>query len=157
MHAAASADQRVLAFQITPLNAGEPTVAREYLAGQLPRASLTLADANYDSNPLHTAMDAHGHTLVTPLRGHCQDPKKRRRMSAGRQRLLRWWDDCPSRCRALLKRRGTIERVFANISNFGGSLTCLPPWVRRLPRVTLWVTAKLAIYHARLITKKYNP
>ena len=42
-----------------------------------------------------------------------------------------------------------MERAFANLSNFGGGLTHLPPWVRTLPRVTRWVTAKLIIYHAR--------
>jgi hypothetical protein len=30
----------------------------------------------------------------------------------------------------------------------------LPPWVRRLDRVTRWVTAKIAIYHARLQVRK---
>ena len=37
-----------------------------------------------------------------------------------------------------------------SIQRFGGGLTTLPPWVRRLDRVTRWVTAKIAIYHPRL-------
>ena len=37
-----------------------------------------------------------------------------------------------------------------SIQRFGGGLTTLPPWVRRLDRVTGWVTAIIAIYHARL-------
>ena len=37
-----------------------------------------------------------------------------------------------------------------SIRRFGGGLRTLPPWVRGLDRVTRWVTAKIAIYHARL-------
>jgi hypothetical protein len=58
------------------------------------------------------------------------------------------------RARALLDQRAAIERIFAALTGFGGGLTTLPPWVRRIGRVTRWVTAKIAIYHARLRVRK---
>jgi hypothetical protein len=148
LHAWATQHQRIGCFSVTPLNAGEPVVAREQLAGQLPRHALTLADGNYDSNLLYAAMDAHGHRLLTPLRGRL-GRRDRRHISPARRRAIELWRNNPETAAALLSQRGTVERAFANLSNFGGGLTHLPPWVRTLPRVTLWVTAKLIIYHAR--------
>ena len=56
--------------------------------------------------------------------------------------------------RALLDLRDQIERIFSALTCFGGGLTPLASWVRRLDRVTRWVTAKIAIYHARLRCRK---
>ncbi len=52
--------------------------------------------------------------------------------------------------RVLLDMRDQVERIFSALTGFGGGLTTLPSWVRRLDRVSRWVTAKIAIYHARL-------
>ena len=49
--------------------------------------------------------------------------------------------------------RREVERYFGQLTCFGGGLGPLPAWVRRLPRVQRWVTAKLIIYHARLQTR----
>ena len=46
-------------------------------------------------------------------------------------------------------RRGA-GRASANLTNFGGGLTHLPPRGRGLGRVTRWVAAKLVICHARM-------
>lgn len=149
LHAWGTQDQRVRAVAITALNAGEPTVAREQLVSQLPPHTLTLADGNYDSDKLYRSMDEAGHRLLTPLKGISRTPRHLAKMSAGRLGAIEQWQSQPTRCRAVLRLRGTIERTFANLSNFGGGLTHLPPWVRTLRRVELWVLAKLAIYHAR--------
>ena len=58
------------------------------------------------------------------------------------------------RYRDLLQPRDQVERIFSALSCFGGGLTTIPPWVRRLDRVSRWVAAKIAIYHARLRIRK---
>ena len=49
----------------------------------------------------------------------------------------------------LFANRRQIETRFGNLCSFGGGLTCLPPWVRTLPRVRLYVTAKILIRAVR--------
>lgn len=150
LHAWADARQRIRAHATTALNAGETTVAGERLAGRLPPHGLTVADGNYDSDRLHRAMHAAGHRLLTPLKGSATSRRRVAGMSAARLAAVAWWQADPAACGAKLRTRGTVERTFANLSNFGGGLTHLPPWVRTLDRVGLWVTAKLIIYHARM-------
>lgn len=149
LHAWATPTQRVRVHATTALNAGETTVAGDRLAHRLPPHGLTIADGNYDSDPLHRAMHTHGHRLLTPLKGCAKGRRRVAGMSEARLAAVAWWQSDPAACRACLRRRGTVERTFANLSNYGGGLTHLPPWVRRLDRVSLYVTAKLALYHAR--------
>jgi hypothetical protein len=149
LHAWATPAQRVRAHATTPLNAGETTVAGERLAHRLPPHDLTIADGNYDSDKLHRAMHAAGHRLLTPLKGCAKGRRRVAGMSRARLDAVAWWQNDPDACRRCLRRRGTVERTFANLSNYGGGLTHLPPWVRHLDRVSLYVTAKLALYHAR--------
>lgn len=47
--------------------------------------------------------------------------------------------------RSVFGLRRRIERSFEALVSFGGGLASLPPWVRHLKRVWLWVSAKLAI------------
>lgn len=142
------------AAEVTPLNAGETVVARDRLLADLPPGTRVLADGNYDSDRLHRCIDALGSRLLTPLKGHARSPHRVRYMSAARRHLLAAWDADPDACRRQLRPRGCIERAFANLSNFGGGLTHLPPWARTLPRVRLWVMAKLIVYHARIHLRK---
>lgn len=150
LHAWADPSQRVRAHATTALNAGETTVAGERLARRLPPHGLTIADGNYDSDNLHRAMHAAGHRLLTPLKGCAKGRRRVAGMSPARLDAIARWQGDPADCRQCLRRRGTIERTFANLSNYGGGLTHLPPWVRRLDRVSLYVVAKLALYHARV-------
>ena len=39
------------------------------------------------------------------------------------------------------------ERMFGNLTTFAGGLKPLPHWVRTLPRVRLWVQAKMVLFH----------
>jgi hypothetical protein len=50
----------------------------------------------------------------------------------------------------LYARRTGVERDFSGLACFGGGLTTLPPWVRRIRRVRAWVMAKLLINAARI-------
>lgn len=150
LHARCDSAGVLEAVAVTPLNVGETIVAGDVLLERLPQGSRVLADANYDSNALHEKIDALGGRLLTPLKGRARSKHRLRQMSAARRRTLNAWDADPQGCRRQLQDRNCIERTFANLSNFGGGLTHLPPWVRTLKRVRLWVLAKLVVYHARI-------
>lgn len=153
LHAWATNDGRIPCFAVRPMNEGEARIARQFA----PRVSggLVLADANYDSKHLYQALGACGVQLLTPLKRIAVNAGPLRRMGPERrfaialQRRLR-----KKNYRALLDLRTQIERIFSALSCFGGGLTGLPPWVRRLDRVTRWVSTKIAIYHARLARRK---
>ena len=48
---------------------------------------------------------------------------------------------------SLIRDRTSIERMFGNLTTFAGGLKPLPHWVRTLPRVRLWVQAKMVLFH----------
>lgn len=153
LHACASADGRIPAFSVRPMNEGEAKVARERLA-PVPEAKLILADANYDTKHLYQALGARGQQLLTPLKRIAVNPGPLRRMGPHRRLAITLHQRLGVGYRAVLDLRDQIERIFSALTCFGGGLTTLPPWVRRLDRVTRWVSAKIAIYHARLRVRK---
>jgi len=150
MHALCDSSDRIRAFRVTPMNEGEPTVAREHLVQHVPSGVLVLADGNYDGRKLYTAIGDRGATLLTPQKKNHRTEAAFRNTSPQRRMAMERWRDEPSRTRALYARRGQIERIFSALTCFGGGLAPLPSWVRRIDRVTRWITAKVAIYHARL-------
>lgn len=153
LHAWAAEDGRIMRFSIHPMNDGEARVARTFAAD--PRArGLILADANYDSQKLYQAFGAGGAQLLTPLKRIAVNPGPLRRMGANRRFAIDLFQRLGKGYRTLLNRRGAVERYFSALCCFGGGLTTLPAWVRRLDRVTRWVGAKIAIYHARLCLRK---
>ena len=154
LHALTSVDGRILRFAVRSLNEGEPNTAREALVEGIPPKSLVLADTNYDSAALYTAVGSRDSQLLTPLKGRSQKARRRRAMGVRRRSAIEWWENCPDACEAILALRGSIERTFSSLTCFGGGLTTLPPWVRRIHRVTCWVTAKIAVYNARLLCRK---
>jgi hypothetical protein len=149
LHALAAADGRILRSVVHPLNVGEPNTARDLVA-DLPPQTVVLADANYDSSPLYEAVRQCEGQLLTPLKGRAKTADRLQRMSPGRRRVLRLWATHHDLCWSLYHERGAVERIFSALTCFGGGLGPLPSWVRRLDRVRRWVTAKIAIYHARL-------
>jgi hypothetical protein len=153
LHAWAAKDGRIMRFSIRPMNEGEAKVAREFATD--PRADgLVLADANYDSQNLYQAFGAGGAQLLTPLKRIAVNPEPLRTMGANRRFAIDLFQRLGNGYRWLLDRRDAIERFFSALCCFGGGLTTLPAWVRRLDRVTRWVNAKIAIYHARLCLRK---
>lgn len=134
-----------LAWALAPMNKSEKTMACQ-LIPTLPGAGYLLGDPEYDSNPLHELATQNEHQLLTP--------KRQKHRGVGHR------PQSPSRLRSieLMKRtfgktlyrfRRQIERNYGNLTSFGGGLTCLPPWVRRITRVRNWVHAKLLINAAR--------
>ena len=149
LHACATADGRIPAFSVRPMNEGEAKVARERLA-PVPEAKLILADANYDTQHLYKALGARDQQLLTPLKRIAVNPGPLRRMGPQRRFAIDLHQHLGKGYRVLLDLRDQVERIFSALTGFGGGLTTLPSWVRRLDRVSRWVTAKIAIYHARL-------
>lgn len=149
LHALVSQDGRVLQHKLTALNAGEPNTAAGLLA-PVGAWTLVIGDGNYDSSNLYQAVQDRGGQLLTKLKGRPALKKNIPRIAPARRAIVQLWRSDPGLCAWLYRLRGGIERTFSALSTFGGGLTHLPPWVRRHVRVDRWVTAKLAIYHARL-------
>lgn len=150
LHAWARADGCIAAFVVRPMNEGEARIARQ-LAPRI-GGGIVLADANYDAKNLYQALGSHGAQLLTPLKRIAVNPGPLHRMGPDRRFAIELHNHLsPRRYLQLLKqRRSQIERIFSALTCFGGGLTTLLPWVRRLTRVTQWVTARIAIYNARL-------
>jgi IS5 family transposase len=149
LHAWGTADGRIPVWAVTAMNVQEQTVAPALLEGRNVRG-LLLADGNYDGAPLYERVDRAGGVLLTPLRRTARKRKYLRAMPRSRLAVLAAWAHEPERIWRVYRRRGQIERTFANATSFGGGLAPLPAWVRRLDRVRRWVGVKLIIYHARL-------
>ncbi len=150
LHALGDSSNRIRAFRITAMNGGEPTVAREHLVKHVPSDAIVLADGNYDGRDLYTEIGARGATLLTPQKKNRRTEAAFRKTSPERRAAMERWRDEPEATQALYRKRGQIERIFSALTCFAGGLAPLPSWVRRIDRVTRWVTVKIAIYHARL-------
>jgi hypothetical protein len=145
LHAVWPSGPLPLAWALAPMNTSEKRMAR-YLIPTLPGGGYLLADPEYDCNDLYDLAHAADHQLFVP--------KRQKHHGVGHR------PQCPYRLRSielmktefgkkLYRYRRQIERNFGNLVSFGGGLSCLPPWVRRFPRVRNWVHAKLLINAAR--------
>ena len=144
LHAMATADGRFTHFRVEPLNVSEQKVAPDLIA-EAPLCGVLVADSNYDSRALYEHALNHGALLFTPLpenAGGGHHPYCWPRMLAKSA-----WDRGYGL--DLYKQRNAIERYLGQLSAFGGGLAPLPAWVRRLPRVRRWITAKVIFYHVR--------
>lgn len=148
LHALAREDGRFTGVRVTPMNDSERTIAKALIDEHRP-GGILLADGGYESGPLYDYAADRNVILMTPLkknagRGH-------HRQSKARLFAKMIWDQGGA---SLYKRRDAIERFFGQLSAFGGGLSPLPSWVRRLERVDRWIKAKICIYHARLRVKE---
>lgn len=158
MHTLITPDGRVLAVEITPLNAAECVIARRLLrraveAGLLQRGAIVLADAAYDSNRLHLVARRLGLHLLAP-RKQPGTGLGSRKHDAGRLASIYITEHQPRVWEVLRRKRSDIERFFGALASVGGGLHTLPPWARRRHRVTPWVLAKLAINAVRITRRQ---
>lgn len=154
LHALAAEDGRIMLFSVRPMNEAEPRVSRERIMPRLPPDLLVLADGNYDSKFLYQIVRDRGSWFFAPPKKQPQCRLSWTRTNDARREAVEAWEQHPDLAKQVYALRGEIERIFSRLTCFGGGLGPLPSWVRRLDRVTLWVTAKIAIYHARLIRRK---
>lgn len=142
-----------LTWRVAAMNEAETVVAQKMLP-DLQGGGYVLGDKLYDSNPLYLAARQCNHQLVAPRKrkgkglGHRSHDPDRLRASELLQTQFG---------QALFDERERIEQCFAHLTNFGGGLAPLPNWVRRLPRVQLWVQAKILTYAAWIRKKSPLP
>lgn len=137
-------------FEVLPLNVNERKPAARLLPGLERCVRRVLADGNYDGQPLHRCLEGRKLKLYTPLinnyaglRTHPRRRKLQRIMSKPIGDKIR-------------KLRDQIERQFGLFGNLGFGFKGLPNWVRRLHRVTDWMTLKILLYHAYKLEPKYR-
>jgi hypothetical protein len=148
-HAFYGNSNRPLAYRVAPMNVDERVVAKQILEEHQLGEGYLLADANYETNPLYDQAAKIGRVLVTPRRfPHAKGLGQSRIHSSHRVRMIERMKDPSPFIGQMLQTRQAIETRFANLTNFGGGLTHLPPWVRGR-RVEPYVTAKILIRLAR--------
>ncbi len=154
IHAIYAEKSRPVSYRVAPMNVDERIMARDMLNTLDLGEGYLLADANYDTNPLHEQAAQIGRVLVTPPR--FKDAKglgQSRKHSEHRVRMLDRLKMNTPFMRGMLGLRKQVETHWANLSNFGGGLTHLPPWVRN-HRVQPYVTAKIIVRIAKDLARK---
>jgi hypothetical protein len=146
MHAILGSQGTIACWRLAPMNKDERVMAARLLR-IAPIQGYVAADSNYDSNKLHQVCGARDQLqLVTRRRYGSGHGTGHRKQSLGRLRSMHLTENpYPAFANQLLGDRGDIERRFARLTNWGGALTCLPPWVRTHRRVHRWVQAKLVL------------
>src|SRR2546421_3073767 len=153
LHAMITEKRRILIWSVMPLNAAEQTVAVE-LAGHLKPAgpqSLVMADSNYDSAPLHKALDQSNHRLLTPLKAQQRvkdgqhHPVTLRQMGPQRREAVEVWKHHKPLANYVLKEQVKAENTFSSLT-MALDAGSPPPWVRRLERVRRWAGAIIILY-----------
>ena len=143
-------------WEVHPLNHDEKTAARSMLPRMTGQGYL-VGDKMFDASHLHDAAAANGHRLIAPRKnrfgglGHRHHSPHRLACIESLEAPKSIHGD--SFARFLMRCRKRIETSFGNLVGFGGGLTHLPPWVRRLHRVEPYVHAKLIINAARIRLK----
>lgn len=136
-------------FSVTSLDVGEATAMRQLVNQTQLSGSLVRGDANYDSNPLYDATALAGGRLVAPRRkpytGLGHHPQHPHRLLA-----IAELEAGPDPRRQHRRHRSRVEQSFAHLTNLPFGLWALPNFVRRLRRVTPWITAKITLYHLHL-------
>jgi hypothetical protein len=136
-------------WEVRPMSVAESVVARRLIA-QLPEGGggYALGDSWFDANHLYDRFAAKGRQLLAPRRKRDAPGLGHRRHSPHRLHAL----ELLARPfgRDLMRLRRAVERRFGNLVSFGAGLGPLPPWVRRLWRVRLWVEGKLFINAIRI-------
>lgn len=146
IHAIVGSDDTIADWRVAPMNKDERVMAKR-IVRQSSIQGYLLADCNYDANKLHQACDDRENIqLVAPRRRGKGKGLGHHKHAVGRLRSIEILENpYPGFGRQLMKQRHEIERFFGNLTNWGGGLTHLPPWVRTYQRVQRWVQAKLIV------------
>lgn len=146
IHAILDTAGAIACWRLAPMNKDERVMAARMLKIAAIQGYV-VADSNYDSNPLHEICGQRDQLqLITPRRYGPGRGTGHKKQTAGRLRSIALLENpYPNFANQLLKDRDEIERRYGQLTNWGGGLTCLPPWVRTHRRVRRWVQAKLVL------------
>lgn len=143
LYTIADSTQGFIKWTLRPMQHSEATVARDLIM-DLKEYGYLIGDGAYDKNHLYELAGGKSIQLLTPQRikqakgfGHRCDSKYRVRAMQMKDTYFG---------HRLLDSREQIERMYAQLTNFGCGLSPLPNWVRTLFRVEMWVRAKLIFY-----------
>jgi len=151
LHALCDGAGLPVAHLVTTMRVPEWQAARR-LVRQLGRQKgYVVADGNYDKTVLYVRVGRLGRQLVA--RRHQGQGLGHRRQSPHRLSSLTL---APAVREQLLRQRGVIERMFAQLCAPAGGLGPLGAWVRREHRVQRWVQAKLILYCLRLLLRRQS-
>jgi len=155
LHALVGADGTLAAWRLAPMNTDERVMAERMLQTARVQGYI-VTDCNYDSNRLHAMCnERNNRQMVTPRRYGKNKGTGHRRQTTGRLRSKAILENPFAQFGEDLQRqRGSVERFFGNVTNWGGGLTHLPPWVRTYRRVHRWVQAKILLYYLRISCRK---
>lgn len=149
IHAVIDCGGRPVKWRVTSLSEDERIVGQD-LIRRMPPGGYLVGDKLYDTNSLHAAAAESGMQLIAERRYGSDRGLGHHRHHPGRLRCKQLLEENRTGFGdELLGRRRLIERYFAWLTNYAGGLTHLPPWVRRMHRVELWVRAKLIIAYIK--------
>lgn len=153
-HALVANSIRLVGSSVEPMNVAESTTAQRLLdeaakRGRIPDGALVLADASYDSNPLHEVAQLNNAQLLAPRRRPGTGLSRSRKQTAGRVLSTLLLEGDPELAKWQRGKRAAVEHYFSGLSAAAG-LHALPPWVRTLTRVRVWIAAKVALNAARI-------
>jgi hypothetical protein len=154
LHVLAVGARRLCTHEVLPMNMPEAQATATLLAradacGLLRGKSVLLADASYDTNPLHAAAGRAGLLMLAPRRLPHRGLATNRGHDIGRVISMAVLEGGPEFAAWQKRARAPVEHYFAGLVT-GAGLHALPPWVRTLTRVRVWVAAKVALNAARL-------
>ena len=155
LHAIVGSDGSVPEWRVAPMNVDERRMAERMLKVASIQGYI-VADANYDSNKLHSCCERSGNLqFLTPRRYGASRGFGHRKQTESRLRSAHILEDpYPEFGTDLMKQRVEIERYFGNLTNWGGGLSCLPAWARTHRRVHRWVQAKLILNALKRATRQ---
>lgn len=155
-HTITSADGVILASQVASARVHELAVAPQLVNDarqQGFRAPWLVADKGYDSEPLHREVQRTWRgRLLAPLSSRGGQHSFKR--TPLRKWLYEHWKT--PHLHRLMRRRTAIERTYSLLKSGRFGLWSLPPWVRRLANVQLWIQLKTILYHCYLIKRRNN-
>lgn len=134
------------AFDVRPMPDSECVIARRLLSRAGAPGVVALADAAYDSNRLYEIAASKGARLIAPRRKPGRSISPSHRQHEDRLHAIGTLEGDEKKRRQASRLRATVERYFGWLTAMGGGH--LPPWVRGLRRVRLWIIAKMALLHA---------
>lgn len=145
LHAIVGSNGSIATWRVAPMNLDERVMAARMFKSS-PCRGYVIADGNYDSNPLYEICDRDESLQLIARRRKPGTGLGNRKQAAGRLRSIEILEEPNNEFgQQLMHQREDIERFYGNLSNWGGGLTHLPPWVRTHRRVSRWVQAKLIL------------